>query len=157
MKMYELTEAYQNLMELDLEPEQLQEALASIQGDIAEKAENIAKAMRTMELEENALTEEINRLQAMVKTRKNRRESLKSYLDMNLKAADVKKLEAGTFKFSYRKSTSVKIADEDAIPEEYKTEKVTVSVSKNDIKKALNNGVVIPGAELEEKQNLQIK
>lgn len=157
LKLYELSGAYNQLMELDLDDQQLQDALASIQGDVAVKAENIAKAMRTMELEEEAFKSEIKRLQDMVKAKANRRESLKSYLDHELKNMDIKKLDAGVFKISYRKSTSVNITDESAVPSDFKTEVVSEKIDKMAIKKALSNGEIIEGAELEVKQNLQIK
>jgi hypothetical protein len=38
---------------------------------------------------------------------------------------------------SYRKSEAVVFTDEEAIPAEYKKEKITISVDKTEIKKAL--------------------
>ena len=42
------------------------------------------------------------------------------------------------------------------IPQEFKKEEVTIKISKADIKKALKDGDV-PGAEIVESMNLQIK
>lgn len=44
--LYELTELYTNLMDLDLEDEQVQEALEDIDEKIEVKADNIAKLIK---------------------------------------------------------------------------------------------------------------
>ena len=157
IKLYEITEAYRDLIDLDLDEETFQDALASIEGEIAVKAENIAKLMRTMELEENAYKDEIKRLKAHADSLAKKRESLKNYIDSNLQAMGIDKLQAGTFKFSYRKSTAVKVTDEDAVPDVYKNKVTTKTVNKKLLKEILKDGSEIPGVELEEKQNLQMK
>lgn len=58
---------------------------------------------------------------------------------------------------SYRKSEAVILTDEEAIPAEFKKEKITVSVDKTEIKKALKAWLEVAGASLETRQNLQIK
>ena len=58
---------------------------------------------------------------------------------------------------SYRKSEAVVLTDEAVIPDEYKKEKLTVSIDKTEIKKALKAGTEVPGAVIEVRQNLQIK
>lgn len=47
--LYELTELYTNLMDLDLEDEQVQEALEDIDEKIEVKADNIAKLIKGLE------------------------------------------------------------------------------------------------------------
>ena len=58
---------------------------------------------------------------------------------------------------SYRKSEAVVLVDETLIPTEFKKEKVSVSIDKTEIKKALKEGKEIPWAVIETRQNLQIK
>ena len=66
-------------------------------------------------------------------------------------------METDLNKLSFRKSESVSIFDEEAIPSEYKKEVVSVSIDKTEIKKAIKEWKEIPGATITEKQNLQIK
>ena len=49
------------------------------------------------------------------------------------------------------------LVDETLIPTEFKKEKVSVSIDKTEIKKALKEGKEIPWAVIETRQNLQIK
>ena len=58
---------------------------------------------------------------------------------------------------SYRKSEAVVLTDEAVIPAEYKKEKLTISVDKAEIKKALKAGTSVPGAIIEVRKNLQIR
>ena len=58
---------------------------------------------------------------------------------------------------SYIKSEAVVFTDEAKIPAEFKKEKLTISVDKTEIKKALKSGTEVPGAMIEVRQNLQIR
>ena len=87
------------------------------------------------------------------KTKERQAESLKAYIDLNLEGQE---LETARVKLSYRKSTSVYIKNEKIIPKDYK-EKQPDKILKALISKALKSGIKIKGAELQEKQNLQIK
>ncbi len=157
MKLYELATTYQEILEMDLEGEQLDEMLSILEDDVADKAENIAKVMRTLEVEGVAYDDEIKRLQAKKQACTKKSTRLKDYLDVMLKSMEIKKLDGKLFKFSYRKSESVKLTDESKLPELYVKTKTTTSADKTAIKKALKAGEVIEGAEIEVKQNLQIK
>ena len=72
---------------------------------------------------------------------------------------DGKPMTIGTFTLSYRKSEATNILDESLIPTQYlKTpEPPAPKPDKPAIKEALKAGIVIPGAEIETRQNLQIK
>ena len=66
-------------------------------------------------------------------------------------------ITSGLTTFTTRKSESVVIEDEELIDKEYKTVKVTTSVSKADIKKAIKSGIEVSGATIKENLNLRIK
>ena len=68
----------------------------------------------------------------------------------------IDKLDAGLFKFSFRKSTTVEFTDKDIVPAIYKESVVTEKINKAAIKIAFKIGSV-PGARLEEHKNLQMK
>ena len=157
MKLYELELAYQNILNLDLEEEDLQTALLSLEGTLKEKSENIGKLLNSLDLESSMYDTEIKRLQAKKTSVSNKHSRLKEFLSESLKSMNIDKLECDLFKFSFRKSESTSITDQKLIPSEYIKTKTTESVDKTAIKKALKSGVVIEGAELLVKQNLQIK
>lgn len=62
MNLYELTETYKNLLDLDLEEEELQGHLKNIEDEIEVKAENIAKVLKDLEAESEVYKKEIERL-----------------------------------------------------------------------------------------------
>lgn len=64
----------------------------------------------------------------------------------------------GNFSVSYRKSESVAILDESAIPAEFiRIPEPKPAPDKTAIKKAINEGIAVPGCSIEVRQNLQIK
>lgn len=78
-------------------------------------------------------------------------------IDYLLKLFKIEKMQTEINELSYRKSEAVVFTDEALIPAEYKKEKLTISVDKTEIKKAIKAGAEVPGAEIEVRQNLQIK
>jgi len=156
LKLYEITEAYTDLMDLELDNEDLLLALESLTGSVAEKAEGIAMVMRTLEAEQDAYKKEIDRINALKNKSKKTQDSMKDYLSYNLQQMGIDKLDAGLFKFSFRKSTTVEFTDKDIVPAIYKESVVTEKINKAAIKIAFKIGSV-PGARLEEHKNLQMK
>ena len=156
MNLYQLTETYAQLLQLDLEEQDMVTALDSIQGTVAEKAEGILMVMKTLEAEQDAYTKEIARLNDLKTKSKKKVDSMKEYLSYNLQQMDIKKLDTALFKLSFRKSESVVIDDQTQLPKEYIKVKTTESPDKTALKKALKDGD-IKGCHIETKQNLQIK
>ncbi|HDU0469623.1 TPA: siphovirus Gp157 family protein, partial [Listeria monocytogenes] len=64
MKLYELTQAYNQVLEMaeELDTETLQDTLDSIREPIEEKAENIIKMVKSIEVEAEGLAKEVERL-----------------------------------------------------------------------------------------------
>lgn len=156
MKLYELTEVYAELLNLDLEEYDLSTTLDSLQGTVAEKAEGILMVMKTLEAEQDAYIKEIARINELKKKADNKVKAMKDYLSYNLQQMDIQKLDTKLFKLSFRKSESVVIDDQTKLPEEYIKVKTTESPDKTALKKALKDGE-IEGCHIETKQNLQIK
>jgi len=161
MNLYQLTETYAQLLQLDLEEQDMVTALDSIQGTVAEKAEGILMVMKTLEAEQDAYTKEIARLNDLKSKSEKKVDSMKEYLSYNLQQMDIKKLDTALFKLSFRKSEVVVITDHYRIPKEFMKEKITETPDKTALKKAIKeatkNGFGIDGCCLETKQNLQIK
>jgi len=158
--LYVITEEYNQLMfqieeqEGVLEEYQA-EALAINERELQTKSVAYLEFMRSKEGMINLRKEEIKRQQAAIK----REEKIINLLKKNLVNAVnlFGEFEVGTVKFSTRKSSSVVIEDEDQITKDYQKTKVTISIDKAKIKKALSSGEKIPGARLSSNQNLSIK
>ena len=100
---------------------------------------------------------EIERLQELKKQYKNKVESWDKWIDYLLKTFGIDKMKTEINELSYRKSEAVIFTDEEAIPAEFKKEKLTISIDKTEIKKAIKWGAEVPGAVIETRNNLQIK
>lgn len=157
MKLYELREAYQDILNLDMEETDLTTALESLQDTVSEKAEGIAMILRQLEAEQEAYKAEIERLSVLKTKASNKQESLKKYLSDNLQAMQIDKLDTTLFKFSFRKSESVEIEDMTKINPKFIKIKTTESADKTAIKAAIKSGELVDGVTLQVNKNLQIK
>lgn len=136
------------------EEQQLLEQYMAIDQERNEKLANCCAYFRNLEIEIDAYKLEINRL----KERKERLESklarFESYLADCL-AGEV--WEDGTHSIKWRKSEHIEVLDEDQVPAAYCRRKVTYEVDKVVAKKDIKSGATVPGLELREEYNLQIK
>lgn len=156
MKLYELTEMYQALENLDLNEEELQTALNNINDEIELKADNIAKLIQSLDGDINAIKAEEERLYNKRKAIENRKESLKQYLQSAMIAVDKKKIKTELFSFNVQKNApSLKIKDETKIPEDYY--KIEKKLNKTDLKEAVKNGLFTDAAELIYTESLRIR
>ena len=118
------------------------------------KVENICLWYKELGATAKAISEEIDSLTERKKSLERSQDRLSYLIEYALQG---EKFETGKVKCSWRKSTSVEITDEWAIPEAYKVEKITKTISKAAIKEAIKNGEAVPGAELVEKNKVQVK
>lgn len=160
MKLFEINEAIErcvidgeNVVDTETGEVLDVEALNNLKMAFDEKAENIAMFIRNLEAEAAALKEQKNIFAARQKAAENKRDSLKEYLAMCLQG---KPFKTDRVKVSFRKSEAVKVTDQEQIPETYLVYSAP-TVDKTSIKKALKSGETIPGAVLEEKNNIQVK
>ncbi len=157
MKLYELTESYNQIKELDLTEEEQQALLDNVEGSIEDKVENVVKVIKENEGTVEAIKNEVSRLNQMKASLTSKNDSLKRYIDTSMQIIDKEKLSAGLFKISYRKSSALKITDESLIPVQFmKVIPESKAVDKVELKKFMKDNHV-DGAEVEIKQNLQIK
>ena len=161
MNLYELTENYRNLQELldnpEIDQEIITNALDEVGEQLEEKAENIAKLIKTLEVEVNGYKTEEKRLADRRKTLENRITGLKSYIDAAMKATGKKKFKGQLFSFNIQKNPpSVNITDSTLIPKEYYIEQEPV-LDKKTVLAELKNGVIVPGAELKQTESLRIR
>lgn len=160
-KLYELTEMYQNisnLIEEDADNETLEKALDEITDNIQIKAENMAKLIKSIEGNINALKDEEKRLQAKRKALENKVVSIKRYLEEQLKVMGLNKVQGNLFTVSIQKNPqSVNILNEDLIPEQFKKVVTTTKIDRKELLAALKEGQEIEGAEIKQTESLRIR
>lgn len=156
MQLYELTEIYLNLKDMDIEEGDLNAALENIDDEIETKADNIAKVLRDFDGDIEALKSEEERLAKKRKAIENRQKQLKEYLQNAMLVLDKRKFKTDLFSFNIQKNApSLKILDESKIPEDYY--KIEKKLNKNDLKEAVKNGLFEDAAELVSSESLRIR
>lgn len=157
MNLYELSLAFQDVQNMDLDPEVMKDTLDSINDAIENKAENIAKLIRNLESDVSAYKEEEDRLKTKRQATENKVKWLKTYLEDNMKMTGKTKFKSGMFNFSIQKNpASVNITDERIIPEEFLIQQPP-KVDKTSLKEILKRGIEVPGAELKQTEGLRIR
>ena len=157
MNLYELSVAFQEVQNMELDPEVMKDTLDSIGGTFENKAENMAKLIRNLESDRLAYKEEEDRLKTKRQAVENKLEWLKTYLKDCMKLTGKTKFKSGVFKFSIQKNpVSVNITNKKIIPEDYLIPQPP-KVNNTTLKKALKNGIEVPGAELKQTEGLRIR
>ena len=157
MNLYELSQNYLAVQEMDLEPETLKDTLDSIEDAIEDKAENIAKWIRNLEADKKAFEEEEKRFKEKKQATDNRIKSLKLYLEDNMRLIGKTKFKAGVFNFSIQNNPpSVEVFDEALLPERFLIEQPP-KIDRAGIKELLKAGEEVPGAELKQTKGLRIR
>lgn len=154
--LYELKEMYLNLMDLDLEGEELGKALENIDDEIEVKAENYAGLIKNLEAEAEAYKKEIDRMTDRERALKNRAKFLKKNLEETMIDLDKRKFKTNLFSFNIqRNAPGIKILDEDKVPEEFV--EYERKIKKNELKKAIKEGLETDAAVLVESESLRIR
>lgn len=139
------------------------EAFAELQMERDAKIENMALWYKDLTAEAKAIREEEKALAERRKSAENKAERLKGYLDEALAGESYKTSRVAV---SYRKSTALEIKPEDeaTVLEELETCGLhncimyqAPKISKTELTKELKAGAIVPGAELVERSNIQIR
>ena len=136
------------------------EALDALTMERDAKLENVACWIKDLTAEAAAIREEEKNLAARRQSAEKKAERLKAYLDYALRG---QKFSTARCAVSYRASTATVWDDEERVlnwlkrnsHKECYTTKVTLQ--RNEIGKLLKQGVDVPGARLEEKNNISVK
>lgn len=121
------------------------------------KLEGVALYIKSLEAEADAIKAEEKALAERRAVREKKAERLRRYLSDSMQALGDTKLETARVALSFRKSESVVIEDQSALPVEFIKVKMTETPDKVAIKKAIKSGTEVAGAALVENKNLQIK
>lgn len=161
MKLYELTENYLNLQELLENPEVPQDLITSALEQVGEeleiKAENIAKLIKSLEVDIAGFKVEEKRLSTQRKALENRVKNLKEYLDGAMKLTGKRKFKGELFSFNIQPNTpSVEVLEEKLIPEKYFIKQDPV-LDRKAVLSDFKNGEDIPGVEIKQTESLRIR
>ena len=127
--------------------------LHDLQMERGDKIRNIACYIKNLRSDAAQYDEEAKTFAARKKAAQTKAESLTAYLSSMLNGEKVKDKE---YSISWRKSESVNITDDSLLPDTYLVPQPP-KVDKAGIKAALKAGTAVTGAELAEKNNIQIK
>lgn len=160
--LYDIAAQYKELLEKMLdtvnEDGEVDAETFSLLSNAQDSLELKAKNCAAVYLELDSEVERIKRFEEKIRLRKDklqkRRDWLKGYIDRNLSAAGIEKIEGDCLTVKYIKSEKVEIDNEAEIPEEYW--RVKKEPDKTAIKQALKAGKSL-GAHLETTRNIQIK
>lgn len=159
MKLYELAQNYAQLLEMadDMESDALVDTLEALQGEIEEKAENIAKLVKNLEADAKIIKEEEQRLTERRRAIEAKVERLKTYLQEQLEVAGLQKVKRPTITVAIQANPpSVEISDEKLIPSEFMIPQ-PAKIDKKAILERLKNGEIIPGCSLKQVKGVRIK
>ncbi len=158
VSLYDIAEEINSIVEMvDEDGVLLPEAEAKFEELIMDKTvkfKNIGGLIKNLTAYADAFKEEKKRLTRHQQIAENKVERLKSYLKFIMQKNGDKVVEAGTFKFSFRSSSSILVDDPTKLPAEF--QKITVEAKKIELKEALEGGAVIEGVSVAHGENLVI-
>lgn len=167
MKLYEIAEAYNRFMQAvedgDVPEECIEDTLEAIQGELEDKVDNIACLIKSLVAETEAMKAEKKNLEARMKAKVKLAERLKAYVAETMRGSGINKIETVRNKLSFRKSRSLFIENEGDFIRRAMVENKSFlryyepEIDKEAVKDYLAMGKVVPGAEMRENYNLQIK
>ena len=163
MKLYEVAEAFAKIQEFlndaqtDEEIVAIKEVLVDYECQFEEKVENITYIIRNFQSDVEALKKEEMRLAEKRKAAERKIESLKDYLFGAFMQTGTERIKYPQFTVSIRNNAeSVNVKDVTKIPQDYFVPQPP-KLNKAGLKKAIQDGEVIEGAELVRNQSLQIR
>ena len=153
MKLYEINQEILSCIDMETGEIIAPEKLEALQMDKHEKLRNIAFVALNAAADAKAYEEQEKKFAARKKAAKATVEWAKATLAAELGGQKMKEAE---FTISYRKSEAVEVADEAAVPDEFRIPQPD-KIDRAALKTALKNGAVVAGAQIVERQNIQIK
>lgn len=163
MNLYPLTSEYQALVDAMEDSddasadEGLHEALAAISDAIETKAEYLARVVKTLDAEADALKAAADELSKKRKARENRAASIKRYLEDAMRSLGVDKIKGELFTVAIQRNPpSVAIPDEDAISDDWKIPQPP-KIDRKAIIEELKSGGTVEGAELVRTESIRIR
>jgi len=154
MKLYEIDEALEKCFDPETGEIVDEEAFNALLEEKDKKIEGVMCIVKNRAALIAELKAEKKRITDRITSLENRNEGTIGFLDHVLAGHS---FETAKGRCSYRKSQAVNILDVAKIPKKYVEEVYDLKPDKAAIKKAINGGEKVPGAELEERNSLSVK
>lgn len=156
--LYEMTtqasELYNLLQNEDIDEQVFLDTLEAI--GTGEKIESYCHIIKELQGDFEKFKAEADRLAARMKTAKNGIDRMKDSLLSFLRVSGQNKVKAGTFTVSIGTSKQTNILDEALIPTEFKTPQPD-KIDKTAIKRAIESGQAVTGAEIIINESVRIR
>lgn len=164
MKLYEIANAYENIISSAINPEtgEINETMLAklddISADANQKGIAVASYIKNMEAERDAIDSAQKKMVARKKRLDSDIEWLENYLHFNMTKLGISKISCPYFNISMRNNpVSVDIEDEASLPEKYINIVTERKINKTMIRDDLKAGIAIPGASLKETTRVDIR
>lgn len=142
----------------DLDEQTINDTKESVSLLLEEKSDQLELLLKDLELKAEKCKEIADFYTKKAKQANEKRKALKELIITTMKGLGAKRLETETGTFTIKNNApSLKIDNEDLIPQKFVSYIQTRKIEKNEIKKEIKNGVEIPGVHLEMTQSLLIK
>ena len=162
MKLYEIPFSLRKVLEgvqVDEETGEIlgTDALVEFAGDLNETIKNTGLYLFELDSEAQQIDAQIKRLKARKDGMKRRADTLKNLMLDAMTSSGLTKVSDPLVTVYLRKSTATIVDEMDILPKDLLRVKVETSPDLIAIGKKLKAGEVVPGAHLEERQNVNIK
>ena len=159
--LYELSEQYQELLSMaldpDVDPEALSDTMEGLEGEIEAKADGYAKVMKELRAVADARKTEAKRLTDGAKSIEANIDRMKSALETAMRATGKVKFKTALFSYGIQKNPpALKIDRPEDVPAEFLIPQEP-KVDSAAIKKELKEGTVFDWCHLEQGEGLRIK
>ncbi len=158
VSLYDLTTDLEQLKSIE-EMEDAKEIIKIIEAEMSKKGTGLIKLDRIIDVNISNVSDEIKKLTDKKRVWEKRKKKIREYILSCMENADIKKIETAIGNMTVRKGVStLKIEDEDKLPDKYLEVIHTYKVNKDLLKKDIKDGQVVEGAYMTEPKNtLMIK
>jgi hypothetical protein len=164
--LFVLADQYRQLTTLDdpdLPEEVIRDTLEALSGDLQDKAVNVAKFMRNLEVFADDIDEAAKAMKERAERVRKRSDQLRAYLLSNMQACEISKIECPYFTLTVKKNPpAVTVFDEAEVPEVFKAypppePPPEQRIDKKAVAAALKAGWSVPGCRLDQGVRLEVK
>lgn len=166
MTLYELSEQYQAFLDMidEIPDDAFADTLEALEGEIDEKIDGIVSVMKNLTAEAAAIAHERDALDARIKSKEKHVARLKEYLKGYMMATGRTKIETARNVVGIANGTPRVILDDAFLDWAVESRRIDLlkppgkpEPDKAAIKKALQDGAIVPFAQLEQGTALRIK
>ena len=139
----------------ELTPE-LENQLDTIYDEIIKKQDSYLFIIDQMKKQIENGKDWVKKFQTKIKSLETQQKRMNDLLIANMESTGINKLEGELGKISLYEREAVEVYDESLVPEKFKTEVVSVKISKSDIQEAFKKGEDVLGARQLKNKHLRV-